>query len=172
MFKQTQKMFRPRIQGSRFCYLMTRTSQDVVMSSPNLVHHDCCVVSSHDAFLSLLSCCGRLLRVSVHVDKSSSSRQHPPVLKFSPTFSSPPPPPLPTVGLPFFILTPQHSPFKRGFFCNDESISYPLREETISYQLLGGVMISFTLVVVRRRCLGRNLPKKIVKVGPHGWIIL
>lgn len=55
---------------------------------------------------------------------------------------------LSTVGLPFFILTPQHSPFKRGFFCNDESIRYPIKEDTISYQLLGGVMIPFTLIVV------------------------
>lgn len=53
-----------------------------------------------------------------------------------------------SVGLPFFILTPQHNPFKRGFFCNDESIRYPLKEDTISYQLLGGVMIPFTLIVV------------------------
>ncbi|XP_015232589.1 PREDICTED: lipid phosphate phosphohydrolase 1-like [Cyprinodon variegatus] len=52
------------------------------------------------------------------------------------------------VGLPFFILTPKHDPFKRGFFCNDESIRYPLKEETIPYQLLGGVMIPFTLIVL------------------------
>ncbi|XP_029016697.1 phospholipid phosphatase 1-like [Betta splendens] len=52
------------------------------------------------------------------------------------------------VGLPFFILTPRHSPFKRGFFCDDESIRYPLKEDTISYQLLGGVMIPFTLIVI------------------------
>lgn len=52
------------------------------------------------------------------------------------------------VGLPFFILTPQHNPFKRGFYCNDESIRYPLKEDTISYQLLGGVMIPFTLIVI------------------------
>ncbi|KAM4616266.1 phospholipid phosphatase 1-like [Polymixia lowei] len=52
------------------------------------------------------------------------------------------------VGLPFFILTPQHDPFKRGFFCNDESIKYPLKEDTISYQLLAGVMIPFTLIVI------------------------
>ncbi|KAF0034036.1 hypothetical protein F2P81_014102 [Scophthalmus maximus] len=55
------------------------------------------------------------------------------------------------VGLPFFILTPQHNPFKRGFYCNDESIRYPLKEDTISYQLLGGVMIPFTLIVVSRQ---------------------
>uniref|UniRef100_A0A1A8P212 Phospholipid phosphatase 1 n=2 Tax=Nothobranchius TaxID=28779 RepID=A0A1A8P212_9TELE len=52
------------------------------------------------------------------------------------------------VGLPFFILTPQHNPFKRGFFCNDESIRYPLKDDTISYQLLGGVMIPFCLIVL------------------------
>ncbi|XP_061585377.1 phospholipid phosphatase 1-like [Cololabis saira] len=52
------------------------------------------------------------------------------------------------VGLPFFILNLQHTPFKRGFFCNDESIRYPVKEETISHQLLGGVMIPFTLIVV------------------------
>uniref|UniRef100_A0A3B4AWB0 Phospholipid phosphatase 1 n=1 Tax=Periophthalmus magnuspinnatus TaxID=409849 RepID=A0A3B4AWB0_9GOBI len=52
------------------------------------------------------------------------------------------------VALPFLILTPQHNPFKRGFFCNDESIRYPLKDDTISYQLLGGVMIPFTLIVL------------------------
>ncbi|XP_016898415.1 phospholipid phosphatase 1-like [Cynoglossus semilaevis] len=52
------------------------------------------------------------------------------------------------VGLPFFILTPQHNPFKRGFFCNDDSIRYPLKDDTISYQLLGGVMIPFSLIVI------------------------
>lgn len=52
------------------------------------------------------------------------------------------------VGLPFAILTPQHTPFKRGFFCSDESIRHPLRDDTISYQLLAGVMIPFTLIVM------------------------
>lgn len=52
------------------------------------------------------------------------------------------------VGLPFAILTPQHNPFKRGFFCSDESIRLPLKDDTISYQLLGGVMIPFTLIVM------------------------
>ncbi|XP_026798358.1 phospholipid phosphatase 1 isoform X2 [Pangasianodon hypophthalmus] len=52
------------------------------------------------------------------------------------------------VGLPFAILTLQHSPFKRGFFCNDDSIKYPLKDDTISYQLLGGVMIPLTLLTM------------------------
>ncbi|XP_066567715.1 phospholipid phosphatase 1 isoform X2 [Amia ocellicauda] len=51
-------------------------------------------------------------------------------------------------GLPFAILTPRHNPFKRGFFCNDDSIKYPLKEDTISYQLLGGIMIPLTLLIM------------------------
>nr|XP_055064872.1 phospholipid phosphatase 1 isoform X2 [Misgurnus anguillicaudatus] len=52
------------------------------------------------------------------------------------------------VGLPFAILTSQHKGFKRGFFCNDDSIKYPYKEDTISYPLLGGVMIPITLVTM------------------------
>uniref|UniRef100_A0A3B4FCF2 Phospholipid phosphatase 1 n=1 Tax=Pundamilia nyererei TaxID=303518 RepID=A0A3B4FCF2_9CICH len=50
-------------------------------------------------------------------------------------------------GLPFAILTLRHSPFHRGFFCNDDSIKYPYKDDTISYQLLGGVMIPVTMIV-------------------------
>uniref|UniRef100_A0A3B4WT60 Phospholipid phosphatase 1 n=1 Tax=Seriola lalandi dorsalis TaxID=1841481 RepID=A0A3B4WT60_SERLL len=57
-------------------------------------------------------------------------------------------------GLPFAILNVRHSPFHRGFFCNDDSIKYPLKEDTISYQLLGGVMIPITiLTMVIGECL-------------------
>uniref|UniRef100_A0A3B5AN66 Phospholipid phosphatase 1 n=1 Tax=Stegastes partitus TaxID=144197 RepID=A0A3B5AN66_9TELE len=49
-------------------------------------------------------------------------------------------------GLPFAILTAQHRPFRRGFFCNDDTIKYPYKEDTISYQLLGGVMIPVTMI--------------------------
>ncbi|CAL8405670.1 unnamed protein product [Arctogadus glacialis] len=44
-------------------------------------------------------------------------------------------------GLPFAILNIRHSPFRRGFFCSDDSIRYPYKDDTITYQLLGGVMI-------------------------------
>uniref|UniRef100_A0A667ZKA2 Phospholipid phosphatase 1 n=1 Tax=Myripristis murdjan TaxID=586833 RepID=A0A667ZKA2_9TELE len=57
-------------------------------------------------------------------------------------------------GLPFAILTVQHKPFQRGFFCNDDSIKYPLKEDTISYQLLGGIMIPITvLTMIFGECL-------------------
>lgn len=52
------------------------------------------------------------------------------------------------VGLPFVILNVQQKPFLRGFFCNDDTIKYPFKEETISYQLLGGVMIPVTILAV------------------------
>ncbi|XP_066506478.1 phospholipid phosphatase 1 isoform X2 [Hoplias malabaricus] len=51
-------------------------------------------------------------------------------------------------GLPFAILTPRHKPFKRGFFCNDDSIKYPVKDDTISYELLGAVMIPLTLITM------------------------
>ncbi|XP_073676004.1 phospholipid phosphatase 1-like [Garra rufa] len=51
-------------------------------------------------------------------------------------------------GLPFAILNIQHTPFKRGFFCSDDSIRYPFKEDTISYQLLMGIIIPFALLVI------------------------
>ncbi|KAM4809183.1 phospholipid phosphatase 1 isoform 2-T2 [Rhinophrynus dorsalis] len=51
-------------------------------------------------------------------------------------------------GLPFAILNLKHTPFKRGFYCNDDSIRYPYKEDTISYGLLGGIMIPFTILVI------------------------
>ncbi|XP_031715911.1 phospholipid phosphatase 1 isoform X2 [Anarrhichthys ocellatus] len=63
-------------------------------------------------------------------------------------------------GIPFVILTLQHSPFRRGFFCNDDSIKYPLKEDTISYQLLGGVMIPVTiLTMIFGECLSVYLKR-------------
>ncbi|XP_076140741.1 phospholipid phosphatase 1 isoform X2 [Alosa pseudoharengus] len=63
-------------------------------------------------------------------------------------------------GLPFAILTLRHSPFKRGFFCNDDTIKYPLKEDTISYQLLGGVMIPLTvLTMIFGECLSVYLKR-------------
>ncbi|XP_040914730.1 phospholipid phosphatase 1 isoform X2 [Toxotes jaculatrix] len=51
-------------------------------------------------------------------------------------------------GTPLVVLNVQHSPFRRGFFCNDDSIKYPFKEDTISYQLLGGVMIPVTILTM------------------------
>ncbi|XP_067340431.1 phospholipid phosphatase 1 isoform X2 [Channa argus] len=64
------------------------------------------------------------------------------------------------VGIPFVILNVLHSPFHRGFFCNDDSIKYPFKEDTISYQLLGGVMIPVTiLTMIFGECLSVYLKR-------------
>ncbi|XP_043544662.1 phospholipid phosphatase 1 isoform X3 [Chiloscyllium plagiosum] len=41
-----------------------------------------------------------------------------------------------------------HSPFRRGFYCNDETIKYPYKEDTIPYPLLAGIFIPFILLVI------------------------
>ncbi|NP_001011077.1 phospholipid phosphatase 1 [Xenopus tropicalis] len=51
-------------------------------------------------------------------------------------------------ALPFAILNLKHTPFQRGFFCNDDSLRYPYKEDTISYGLLGGIMIPFCIIVM------------------------
>lgn len=51
-------------------------------------------------------------------------------------------------GLPFAVLNIRHTPFKRGFFCSDDTIKYPFKEDTISYQLLMGIMIPFALLLI------------------------
>ncbi|XP_054367999.1 phospholipid phosphatase 1 isoform X1 [Mirounga angustirostris] len=53
-----------------------------------------------------------------------------------------------SAGLPFAILTSRHTPFQRGIFCNDESIKYPYKEDTIPYALLGGIIIPFSIIVM------------------------
>uniref|UniRef100_A0A0F7Z899 Phospholipid phosphatase 1 n=2 Tax=Crotalus adamanteus TaxID=8729 RepID=A0A0F7Z899_CROAD len=51
-------------------------------------------------------------------------------------------------ALPFAILTARGAPFKRGMFCNDESIQYPYKDDTISYQLLAGIIIPLDIIVI------------------------
>ncbi|NXW08137.1 PLPP1 phosphatase, partial [Fregetta grallaria] len=51
-------------------------------------------------------------------------------------------------GLPFAILNSRRIPFQRGVFCSDESIRYPYKEDTISYKLLAGIIIPFSIIVL------------------------
>uniref|UniRef100_A0A8C5SIS8 Phospholipid phosphatase 1 n=1 Tax=Laticauda laticaudata TaxID=8630 RepID=A0A8C5SIS8_LATLA len=51
-------------------------------------------------------------------------------------------------ALPFAILTARGAPFKRGLFCNDESIQYPYKDDTISYQFLAGIIIPLDIIVI------------------------
>uniref|UniRef100_M3YFF4 Phospholipid phosphatase 2 n=2 Tax=Mustela putorius furo TaxID=9669 RepID=M3YFF4_MUSPF len=56
--------------------------------------------------------------------------------------------PLPPASLPFAILTLVSAPYKRGFYCGDDSIQYPYRPDTITHGLMAGVTITATVIVV------------------------
>lgn len=66
------------------------------------------------------------------------------------TASSPHP-----ASLPFTILTFVNAPYKRGFYCGDDSIRYPYRPDTITHGLMAGVIITATVILVRPRGTGR-----------------
>ncbi|XP_041272632.1 phospholipid phosphatase 2 isoform X1 [Onychostruthus taczanowskii] len=51
-------------------------------------------------------------------------------------------------SLPFIILTLVNSPYKRGFYCNDDSIRYPYKADTITHGLMAGVTISCTVIII------------------------
>ncbi|XP_056398463.1 phospholipid phosphatase 1 isoform X2 [Hyla sarda] len=70
-------------------------------------------------------------------------------------------------GLPFAILNLKHSSFKRGFFCSDESIRYPYKEDTISYQLLAAIMIPLSILII---ILGEALSVFFNRLQSNGFI--
>ncbi|ERE72387.1 lipid phosphate phosphohydrolase 2-like protein [Cricetulus griseus] len=51
-------------------------------------------------------------------------------------------------SLPFIILTLVNTPYKRGFYCGDDSIRYPYRPDTITHGLMAGVIITATVILV------------------------
>ncbi|XP_075707222.1 phospholipid phosphatase 2 isoform X2 [Rhinoderma darwinii] len=50
--------------------------------------------------------------------------------------------------MPFIIMTLVNRPYKRGFYCDDESIRYPYRDDTITHGLMAGVTISCTIIII------------------------
>ena len=61
--------------------------------------------------------------------------------------------PLPPASLPFAILTLVNAPYKRAFYCGDDSIRYPYRPDTITHGLMAGVTITATIILVRQERL-------------------
>ncbi|KAJ8271090.1 hypothetical protein GJAV_G00122620 [Gymnothorax javanicus] len=51
-------------------------------------------------------------------------------------------------ALPSAILTFLFSPYKRGIHCDDESIQYPYKRDTITHGTMAAVTISFTVVII------------------------
>ncbi|TNM95245.1 hypothetical protein fugu_016328 [Takifugu bimaculatus] len=52
-------------------------------------------------------------------------------------------------ALPSAILTLRFSPYQRGIYCDDQSIDYPYRRDTISYGTMAAVTITCSIVIVR-----------------------
>ncbi|XP_043909687.1 phospholipid phosphatase 2 [Protopterus annectens] len=50
--------------------------------------------------------------------------------------------------LPCFILNLIYSPYKRGFYCSDDSIRYPYQGDTITHGVLAGVTIPCIVVII------------------------
>lgn len=69
-------------------------------------------------------------------------------------------------SLPFVILTLVNSPYKRGFYCNDDSIRYPYKADTITHGLMAGVTITCTVLIVRKRRAPLQAPGRAA--GPSG----
>lgn len=53
-----------------------------------------------------------------------------------------------TAALPFIIMTIVFKPYQRGVYCEDESIMYPLKPDTITHGMLAAVTISCTVIIV------------------------
>uniref|UniRef100_W5MH04 Phospholipid phosphatase 2 n=1 Tax=Lepisosteus oculatus TaxID=7918 RepID=W5MH04_LEPOC len=55
---------------------------------------------------------------------------------------------LSAASLPFVIMTIVFRPFQRGIYCDDESIKYPFKPDTITHGLLAAVTISCTVIII------------------------
>lgn len=51
-------------------------------------------------------------------------------------------------GLPSIILTVMFSPYQRGIYCDDESISYPYKRDTISHRAIAAVLITCSIAII------------------------
>lgn len=51
-------------------------------------------------------------------------------------------------SLPFIIMNLVYRPYQRGIYCDDESIKYPLKPDTITHRLLAAVTISCTIIII------------------------
>jgi len=55
-----------------------------------------------------------------------------------------------SVFLPFFVLELGITPYQRGFFCNDNSIHYPYKDDTVTTLVITLVGLLVPIAVVRK----------------------
>ncbi|KAK7889737.1 hypothetical protein WMY93_025297 [Mugilogobius chulae] len=51
-------------------------------------------------------------------------------------------------ALPFIVMTIVYKPYHRRIYCDDESIKYPLKPDTITHGMLAAVTISCTVIII------------------------
>lgn len=54
-----------------------------------------------------------------------------------------------SVGIPVLLFYTIAKPYEQGFFCGDESLSYPYKKDTVAVPLLVSVGLSLPIVMVR-----------------------
>ncbi|XP_077078546.1 phospholipid phosphatase 2 [Siphateles boraxobius] len=52
------------------------------------------------------------------------------------------------VAMPFIIMTIMFRPYQRGVYCDDETINYPYRPDTISHKMMAAVTISCSIIII------------------------
>ncbi|RXN06040.1 phospholipid phosphatase 2-like protein [Labeo rohita] len=52
------------------------------------------------------------------------------------------------VAMPFIIMTIMYQPYQRGVYCNDTTIHYPYRPDTISHKMMAAVTISCSIIII------------------------
>ena len=62
-------------------------------------------------------------------------------------------------ALPSAILTLMFSPYQRGIYCDDKSIKYPYRRDTISHGAMAASTITCSIVIVSPLHLNRRVNK-------------
>ncbi|XP_031418823.1 phospholipid phosphatase 2 [Clupea harengus] len=51
-------------------------------------------------------------------------------------------------AMPFLIMTIVFRPYQRGIYCDDESIRYPYKSDTISHGMMAAITISCSIIII------------------------
>ncbi|XP_076837375.1 phospholipid phosphatase 2 [Brachyhypopomus gauderio] len=51
-------------------------------------------------------------------------------------------------AMPYMILTIMFKPYQRGIYCDDETIRYPYKSDTISHGMMAAVTISCSIIII------------------------
>lgn len=78
---------------------------------------------------------------------------------------------IPVASLPFVIMNIASQPYQRGIFCQDESIGYPVRTDTITHVTLAAVTITCTIIIVSPSFIHLHHPSHDLIIPSHMLIL-